>query len=252
MAIITCSCGNNYDDSFKFCPECATPNPNIQVKKPKLKEVSDDSEQTPVRKSKFVKVGESNMRSSSSTWQEVTPKNTKPARPQKAIEPEYEDEDEDEDEEIEETKYAQSSTEYEDYEDEDDEESSEEYEDDEDDVNDANEDDDDEYEEEDDYTPTFRSSTKALGAPAVKSIKQSQPKNSPKPKAKSINANTKSSLNKKQKNYDPNNDGYYDDRLPAILDEVTKTSHLDVILKISLAVVCIAALIVYCIFYVQV
>ena len=49
-----------------------------------------------------------------------------------------------------------------------------------------------------------------------------------------------------------NHDGYYDDRLPAILDEVTKTSHMDVILKISLSAVCIAALITYCIFYVQV
>ena len=246
MAIITCSCGNKYDDSFKFCPECATPNPNIQ-KKPKLKEVSDDT-QAPVRKSKFVKVGESNMRSSSSTWQEVTPKNAKPVRPQKPVKPEYEDEDEDEDEEIEETKYAMSSTEYEDYEDEDEDEeeedSSEEYE-------DEDEQEDDE-EEEEDYTPSFKASSKALGAPAVKPIKQPQPKNTPKPKTKSINASTKSSLNKKQKNYDPNNDGYYDDRLPAILDEVTKTSHLDVILKISLAVVCIAALIVYCIFYVQV
>ena len=71
------------------------------------------------------------------------------------------------------------------------------------------------------------------------------------PKTKKV-IQTKSSLGKNKPAYDPNHDGYYDDRLPAILDEVTKTSHMDVILKISLSAVCIAALITYCIFYVQV
>ena len=27
MAQIKCTCGNIYEDTFKFCPECATPNP---------------------------------------------------------------------------------------------------------------------------------------------------------------------------------------------------------------------------------
>lgn len=52
--------------------------------------------------------------------------------------------------------------------------------------------------------------------------------------------------------YNPNHDGYYNDRLPELLDEITKASHTDTILRIILILVGIIALIVYCIFYVNV
>ncbi len=112
--------------------------------------------------------------------------------------------------------------------------------------------DEEEYEEVAEEAPAPRVMTKVLTAPPLKAAsKQTKPKVTPMPKAKKVAA-TKSSLGKKQPDYDPNHDGYYDDRLPAILDEVTKTSHLDVIIKIGLSTVCIAALITYCIFYVQI
>lgn len=59
-------------------------------------------------------------------------------------------------------------------------------------------------------------------------------------------------LSSSAESYDPNYDGYYDDRLPAILNENTKISHMDFILKASLAFACVIGVIVYCIFYVQV
>ncbi len=59
-------------------------------------------------------------------------------------------------------------------------------------------------------------------------------------------------LDESGEQYEPNGDGYYDDRLPQIIDEITKTSHLDVYLKITLAVIILVATIVYCIYYVQI
>lgn len=56
----------------------------------------------------------------------------------------------------------------------------------------------------------------------------------------------------KVESYDVNFDGYYDDRLPAILDEVTKASYVDIVVKGILAVACIIILIIYCIYYVNV
>ena len=50
--------------------------------------------------------------------------------------------------------------------------------------------------------------------------------------------------------YNPNSDGYYDDRLPKLVDEVMAASIGSVILKIGLAVICVAAVIVYCIYFV--
>lgn len=229
MAIkIKCSCGAMYEDTFKFCPECATPNPRMQSKKPRIQPVSseDAEEKVSVRK-KFTKVGESDLGNAPVS---ESPKQKKKLIPEP--EPEYEEE--------------------EDYEDEDNE-YSDEYEEDYEDEEDEEPEDDEDYEDEDDYVveaPAYRSTAKTLGAPSVKSIKNSSSP-SKKLETKKISS-TKSSLNKKKNSYDPNFDGYYDDRLPAILDEVTKTSHLDVILKISFAIICIVALIVYCIFYVQV
>lgn len=52
--------------------------------------------------------------------------------------------------------------------------------------------------------------------------------------------------------YNPNNDGYYNDRLPELLDEITKTSHTDTILRIVLVIIAMVAVIVYSIFYVKV
>lgn len=235
---ILCSCGNGYDDTFKFCPECAAPNPKMQAKK------TAPSTEQPQKKNRFTRVDDNGVATKKPS---PAPNNASeikliPVQPQKKA-PIPEDEDyEDEDEIVEETPEDED-YEDEDYEDESPEEAEyeEEYE------------DEDELEEDDEeeYTPSFKSSGKALGAPATKNIKSSkQSKPSPTPKTKKP-SQVKSSLGKKN-TYDPNHDGYYDDRLPAILDEVTKTSHLDVILKIALAIVCIAALIVYCIFYVQV
>lgn len=250
MAIkIKCSCGAMYEDTFKFCPECATPNPRMQSKKPRIQPVSseDAEEKVSVRK-KFTKVGESDLGNAPVS---ESPKQKKKLIPEP--EPEYEEEEDYEDEDNE------YSDEYEeDYEDEDDSEEYEEgedeyYEENSEDEEDEEPEDDEDYEDEDDYVveaPAYRSTAKTLGAPSAKSLKNSS---SPSKmlETKKISS-TKSSLNKKKNSYDPNFDGYYDDRLPAILDEVTKTSHLDVILKISFAIICIVALIVYCIFYVQV
>ena len=107
------------------------------------------------------------------------------------------------------------------------------------------------YEAEERKIKSFRSKSKALGSPGAKRINQTPKVPKKKVAPKKISSTTRSSLGKK-KSYDPNHDGYYDDRLPAILDEVTKTSHIDVILKIALSIVVIAALITYCIFYVNV
>lgn len=236
MANIICSCGNRYEDTFKFCPECAAPNPKMQNRKPKLQEVSIEdtpAEQPSVRK-KFKKLGESSLSDASTPT--IPVQKTKPVP-----EPEYEEDDEDIEDEYE---YE------EDIEDEDEDDSSEEdYEDE--DYEDYEDEDEDEDEDDEEPIPVSRVKKSTLAAPTVKTTKQAASSQKAKPQAKKISS-TKSSLGKKNKAYDPNYDGYYDDRLPAILDEVTKTSHADVILKISLAIVCIAALITYCIFYVQV
>lgn len=255
MAIkIKCSCGAMYEDTFKFCPECATPNPRMQAKKPKIQdESSEETPKAPSTRKKFTKVGESSLTSSTSE-EIIKPKKKYIPEP----EPEYEDEDEYEDSTEEYEEEPDYDDEYEDdsdYDDEDEEDS--EYEDEDYEEESGYEEDDDEQDDDDEYeepvvkVPTYKSKSKALGAPTSKSIKQTSSAPSKKPSSKKVSS-TKSSLSKKQRKYDPNYDGYYDDRLPAILDEVTKTSHLDVILKIALAVICIAALIVYCIFYVQV
>ena len=283
MSQITCNCGNTYDAGFKFCPECATPNPEY------AKNQSQGSSARPMKK-KFTKVGESNLNKNSSeqnpaaakpavspaptpvpVQKAVIPKksytivrqdpvipakpvNQKPVTQPNELYEEYEDEEE-------EAVESQALNNYENYDYEDDDEdeteieaSSEDYEDEED------------YEDVDEMTETdetpspvsikstlpLKSKGKVLAAPTIKSNRNVAQKNvATMPKTKKV-IQTKSSLGKNKPAYDPNHDGYYDDRLPAILDEVTKTSHLDVILKISLSAVCIAALITYCIFYVQV
>ena len=89
---------------------------------------------------------------------------------------------------------------------------------------------------------------KVIGSPNVKSDDTVYINTqAAKPLASSMNARTAA-----ETTYDPNHDGYYDDRLPAILDEVAKTSHMDIVVKSILAVLCVAALIAYCIFYVNV
>ena len=284
MSQITCKCGNIYDSVFKFCPECAAQNPEFSKKQ------SGDPQPPKPTKKKFTKVGESNLNKSSSEMETAAPKPavtpvTSPI--QKAVAPkksytivrqtpvvaskpmqqkqvqkkpvplpeeiyeEYEDEEE-------KTLEPQIQNNYEDYD----------YEDEESPVTDTsaveygeNEDYEDEYEdeelEEEASTPApsplpFKGKGKVLSAPSIKNTMNAAKKTvAVMPKTKPV-IQTKSSLGKNKPDYDPNHDGYYDDRLPAILDEVTKTSHMDVILKISLSAVCIAALITYCIFYVQV
>lgn len=284
MSQITCKCGNIYDSGFKFCPECAAQNPEFSKKQ------SGDPQSPKPTKKKFTKVGESNLNKSSSEKETAAPKPavtpvTSPM--QKAVAPkksytivrqtpvvaskpmqqkqvqkkpipqpeeiyeEYEDEEE-------KTLEPQIQNNYEYYD----------YEDEESPVTDTsavdygeNEDYEDEYEDEEleEEAPTpapsplpFKGKGKVLSAPSIKNTMNAAKKTvAVMPKTKPV-TQTKSSLGKNKPDYDPNHDGYYDDRLPAILDEVTKTSHMDVILKISLSAVCIAALITYCIFYVQV
>lgn len=257
MAMITCDCGNSYDSSFKFCPECASPNPNYKANKPKLKPIVDEEEPSAPAKKKFTKVGESSLRSdvaASIAPAKKTPTIVRPNVQKTPVkpEPEYEEYEEDEDEQD----TYESDEDYEDKDYDDESKSEEEYEDE--DYEDDDESSEEEYEEEDEdesyeEVPITRINSKAktLGAPSpTKNIRQAKEAAPKKPATKKVT--TKSSLAKKAPAYDPNNDGYYDDRLPAILDEVTKTSHMDVYLKIALAIVCIAALITYCIFYVQV
>jgi hypothetical protein len=283
MSQITCKCGNIYDSGFKFCPECAAPNPEFAKKQ------SADSQSPKPMKKKFTKVGESNLSKSSSEKETATPKPavtpvtspmqktvapkksytivrqtpvvaSKPVQ-QKQVQkkpiPQPEEMYEEYEDEEEEALEPQTKNNYEDYD----------YEDEEPPVTDAsaddyaeNEDYEDEYEDEEleeapAPTPSplpFKGKGKVLSAPTIKSTRNVAKKTvAVMPKTKPV-TQTKSSLGKNKPDYDPNHDGYYDDRLPAILDEVTKTSHMDVILKISLSAVCIAALITYCIFYVQV
>lgn len=283
MSQITCNCGNIYDSGFKFCPECATPNPEY------AKRQSADSQTPRPIKKKFTKVGESNLSRNSSeeerpsnpsatsqkpsTMQmKVTPKKNYtilkqnpvvPAKPiqqkqvQKKPVPQPEELFEEYEDEEEETFTPQEDDGYEDYDYEDEEESVA-------DTTSGNYGEDEDYENEDEEeaetihqssissTLPFKGKGKVLSAPSIKSSRNVTSRTvASMPKTKKL-TQTKSSLGKSKPDYDPNHDGYYDDRLPAILDEVTKTSHMDVILKISLSAVCIAALITYCIFYVQI
>ncbi len=277
MSQITCSCGNTYNSSFKFCPECATPNPEYGQAGNDSGAKNNDL-QKPAKK-RFTKVGESNF--NKALADNNTTANTRPAvvkivatkkagtiiRPnatailpvqEKPISDPAEIYEDCEDEEAED--YSSPDTEkntsandgYEDYEDEEEnyiENSDKDYEDEE---NESDFEDEPEASSAKESSLPFKSKGKVLGTPAVNSPQSINAKTiAAMPKNKK-DSKTKSSLRKKQPDYDPNHDGYYDDRLPAILDEVTKTSHLDVVLKISLSAVCIAALITYCIFYVQV
>lgn len=284
MSQITCNCGNTYDSGFKFCPECAAPNPEY------AKNQSPDPSAPKPMKKRFTKAGESSLNKSTSEQKPVAAKpvaSPSPAPLQKAVVPkktytivrqtppssskpvqqktvqqkpvaqpsglyeEYEDEEE-------ETIASQPLSNYKNYDYEDEEapeteSSPEEYE------NEEDYEDDEETVDEDESAPApapsplpFKGKGKVLAAPAGRSNRNAAPKTVASiPKTKKV-TQTKSSLGRNKPDYDPNHDGYYDDRLPAILDEVTKTSHMDVILKISLSAVCIATLITYCIFYVQV
>ena len=268
MTQIKCKCGNIYDSSYKFCPECAVPNPMMNKKKHKLTEVSADTEEKPAKK-KFTKVGEGSLRSSANESPEKKSysivRQGKPTVALKQVsveEPEDIYEDYEDDEEAVSAYMEDEPDAYYDYEDdseecEDDEED--EYEDadfedisEEDDypVEDIEDSEEEKYQER--FLPKQNENRHVLTAPTTKRLNKTVKSNiTEMPKSKKISS-TKSSLSKKKSDYDPNHDGYYDDRLPAILDEVTKTSHLDVFLKIGLSTVCIAALITYCIFYVQV
>jgi len=245
---IKCTCGVMYDETFKFCPECATPNKRAQ-RKLQSREVSfEESEpKQPQTRGKFTKIGESIAPSSPALATKVIKKPIVAPSTQKE---DYEDEIEEETDEVEIDSYDDT-----DYEDAFDSENEEYYEDKdepeadyEDEV--SYEDDGYEYEEQEDDT-AYSLKARPLTSVSSRSVRHTCSSIPKKPNTKQI-SKTKSSLGKNKKVYDPNYDGYYDDRLPAILDEVTKTTHIDVILKISMAIICIAALITYCIFYVQV
>ncbi len=248
MAKVKCSCGNVYDDTFKFCPECATPNPKIKKKEQNSEPVK--------KKGKFKMVEVSTLDVDDEP--ENKPKKSINKMPVADIDEDTYEDYEDEDKEVLEvtdSEYAEEDDinidDYE-FDDEDDDETSVEYdyEDEDEDEEEYNEDEDEDEEEVEEIPVpviTKKSSKPSLKAPSTQITKATKTvKKAPKSdKIKTV----KSSL---KKNYDPNADGYYDDRLPALLDEVTKTTHIDVILKISLSFVGVAALIVYCIFYLQV
>ncbi|MCF0125153.1 MAG: hypothetical protein HUJ68_05255 [Clostridia bacterium] len=232
MPDIKCQCGNIYDDGFKFCPECATPNPSLR------------NNSSPKKIGKFTKVGDNTSSVSVLSQSTATIVRNTPPKKSEPVEDYYEDE-----EDLEEvTEEPSEDNEYfEDSEYVDDESNTEEYEQDEY-YEDEYEDDDEDEEPQVTVTEYKPSKAKTLSAPSPKKTDYSTQRKS----VKNELPKTKSSLAKKPSSYDPNYDGYYDDRLPALLDEVTKTSHIDVILKIALSIACIAALITYCIFYLQV
>ena len=233
MSNIKCQCGNIYDGAFKFCPECATANPSF------------GASSAPKQIGKFTKVGDNSSSNTihTASGAKIVTNSLPKAEP---VEEYYEDEAEEDS-----ALLSEEETDIEEYfedeypEDEDDEEfyesnMSESY---------------DEYtsSEVESNIAAFDSKpasikTKVLKAPAIKPINQIKSEGTSSASA----IRTKSSLNKVESTYNPNHDGYYDDRLPALLDEVTRTSHLDVYLKIALSISCIAALITYCIFYLQV
>lgn len=288
MAQITCTCGNVYEDTFKFCPECAAPNPNYgkssnsdniqntnQGASPRKKFTRISSARNNVENASItprkIPVVADNFNEDNDDYSEtedvsieseyVPPVNN--VRPQpKTVRNVYQPPEDEEDNEFEEESDLYNRQTYSSRTDYDEEYTDDEY----------DEDDEEYYEPK--PSPKRRSpisissshmtrkkgkinKTPVLGSPYDSGddyeddYEDYEP--SPAPRArKSKNTERINKKNNKRKSYDPNHDGYYDDRLPAILDEVTKTSHLDVILKVALAVVCLAGLITYCIFYVQV
>ena len=89
MSQITCNCGNKYDSGFKFCPECAAPNPEY------AKNQSSDAPAPKPMKKRFTKVGESSLNKSTSEHMPVATKpiaakpvtTPSPAPIQKAVAP---------------------------------------------------------------------------------------------------------------------------------------------------------------------
>lgn len=159
---IKCKCGNIYNENFKFCPECAEPNPSFN----------------------------------SSSSAPVTP--TKPEIIRNDPKEHYYEDDEPdiEDEDNEEDPYANEQY----YEDE---------------IDDTEE----EIEEE----------------PANDSLNPGSIDNTP-----------------HNYEYDPNHDGYYDDRLPLLANEIVKTSYKEAVIKGLIAFVGLIAVILYCIYFVKV
>lgn len=75
MSEITCNCGNIYDSGFKFCPECATSNPDFTKKQ------SQDPSAPKQMKKKFTKVGESSLNKGSSEPKPLDAKRTSSPSP---------------------------------------------------------------------------------------------------------------------------------------------------------------------------
>ena len=172
------------------------------------------------------------------------------------------DEEEYEEEEYEEEEYEEEEYEEEEYEEE---EYEEEYEEEceEDEAYEDEEDEDEEDYENEDSNPKNRffpnigykkSAPRVISAPRVKTSDDTHQmrRRSNVPPTDSSTAQKKRQKNTRAQIHDVNFDGYYDDRLPAILDEVTKASYVDIVVKGILAIACIIALIVYCIYYVNV
>ena len=172
---VTCKCGNIYNERFKFCPECATPNPNM----------TDTNTQEPDKKKGFVKVGESNLATSKTA---TTIRNSDAPKPAPVPSEEYYEDDADDAPEFDaETDDAEKEEYYED-------------------------------EEEDIDIDMFADQSEQAKSEDV--------------------------------NYDPNHDGYY--RLPLLANEITKTNITDVAIKSVVGILFIAAIILYCIYYLRV
>lgn len=177
---VKCTCGNLYNESYKFCPECAAPNPHY-------KNVENNNVQPP-SSAKIVK-------KNSPTIQK---------------EEYYEDDPPDNTTDPEEYNYAQE-----------------------------------EYYEDDppDNTTDSEEEYDYENVPAEDNIEENE--------AQSNYQGESPTATAAGKEYDLNYDGYYDDRLPLIVDELTKTSYRNLIFKGIISIAGVAAIIVYCLYFIH-
>lgn len=242
-----CNCGFTFSEEFSFCPKCGTKIPDVKV----YPDLSPSPE--PVKIGKFKKVGSSSLpfiakQGASSSiidsdnYNEDKTNSNKLLSTQSYSDNEFEElfEDEPDEEEL---------LDNEEYEDEEDNETFEEdY--DEKDFSDEN----DEMDEDTDEDLVLSE----IDSNAKNHFNLNNTFSKHKSKDSKLNNNLKANHSSTIKHninelnsYNPNHDGFYDDRLPAILDENIKYSHLEVILKISLSLIGIFSFIAYCIFYVK-
>lgn len=178
---VKCTCGNLYNESYKFCPECAAPNPNY-------KNVKNNNVQPP-------------------SSVKIVKKNSPTIQKEEYYEDDPSDNTTDPEEEF---NYAQE-----------------------------------EYYEDDppDNTTDSEEEYDYENVPAEDNIEEN--------KAQSNYQGESPTATAAGKEYDLNYDGYYDDRLPLIVDELTKTSYRNLIFKGIISIAGVAAIIVYCLYFIH-